>query len=74
MACIGGILLWVAFNMVKPTEIRQVWAHNRFHAGLMIYTALMVIFTNFLAGVLSAMVIYGLLHRFLDKPADPASA
>src|SRR5262245_3433388 len=70
MACIGGILMWVAFNMVKPTEIKQVWAHNRFHAGLMIYTALMVIFTNFLAGVLSAMVIYAVLYKFLDKPAE----
>ncbi len=74
MACIGGILVWVAFNMVKPTEIKQVWAHSWFHAGLMIYTALMVIFTNFLAGVLSAMVIYGLLYRFLDRPAKTASA
>jgi sulfate permease, SulP family len=73
MACIGGILMWVAINMVKPTEIKQVWAHNWFHAGLMTYTALMVIFTNFLAGVLSALVIYGLLYKFLDKPAKPAS-
>jgi sulfate permease, SulP family len=73
MACIGGILIWVAVNMVKPTEIKQVWAHNRFHASLMIYTALMVIFTNFLAGVLSAMVIYAVLYRCLDKPAEPAA-
>lgn len=68
MACIGGILLWVAFNMVKPTEIKQVFAHNWFHAGLMIYTAVMVIVTDFLTGVLSAMVLYGLLFKFLDKP------
>jgi MFS superfamily sulfate permease-like transporter len=74
MACIGGILMWVALNMVKPAEIKQVWAHNRFHAGLMVYTALMVIFTSFLTGVLSAMVIYGLLYRFLDKPAVRATA
>jgi sulfate permease, SulP family len=74
MACIGGILMWVALNMVKPAEIKQVWAHNRFHAGLMVYTALMVIFTSFLTGVLSAMVIYGSLYRFLDKPAVRATA
>jgi SulP family sulfate permease len=74
MACIGGILLWVAFNMVKPKEIAQVWAHNWFHAGLMIYTALMVIFTNFLAGVLSAMVIYAVLFKFLDRPAESKAA
>ena len=69
MACIGGILLWVAFNMVKPTEIKQVFAHNWFHASLMIYTAIMVIVFDFLTGVLSAMVIYGVLFKFLDKPA-----
>jgi len=73
MACIGGILMWVAFNMVKPVEIKQVWAHNRLHAGLMIYTALMVVFTSFLAGVLSAMVIYGVFHKYFDKPAEAAS-
>lgn len=75
MACIGGILLWVAFNMVKPTEIKQVWTHGWFHTALMIYTAVMVIFTNFLAGVLSAMVIYALLYKVLDKPRlSPAVA
>ena len=25
MACMGGILVWVAFNIVKPTEIKLVW-------------------------------------------------
>ena len=34
MACIGGILLFVAVNMVKPAEVREVWNHNRFHAAL----------------------------------------
>ena len=24
MACIGGILMFVAFNMVKPAEVKQV--------------------------------------------------
>jgi MFS superfamily sulfate permease-like transporter len=68
MACIGGILLWVSFNMVKPAEIRQVLRTNRFHTLLMVYTAVMVIVTDFLAGVLSAMAIYGALYRFLEKP------
>jgi len=67
MACIGGILMFVAMNMVKPAEVREVWNHNRFHAGLMIYTAIMVPATDFLIGVLSALVIYGLLYRFLDE-------
>jgi len=70
MACIGGILMWVAFNMVKPAEIKLVLAHNRLHAGLMIYTAVMVILFGFLTGVLSAMAIYGVLYKFFDTPAD----
>jgi MFS superfamily sulfate permease-like transporter len=71
MACIGGILLFVATGMVKPAEVRQVLAHNRFHIGLMCYTAVMVVVTDFLIGVLSALILYGLLYRFLDNPAEP---
>lgn len=68
MACIGGILIFVAVNMVKPAEIREVWRHNRFHAGLMVYTAVMVIVTDFLIGVLSALALYAVLYRFFDRP------
>jgi MFS superfamily sulfate permease-like transporter len=68
MACIGGILMYVATAMVKPAEVRQVFAHNNFHVGLMFYTAIMVVLTDFLTGVLSAIVIYGVLYRFFDKP------
>lgn len=69
MACIAGILLWVATNMVKPKEIKEVWKHNKFHASLMVYTAVMVPLTDFLTGVLSALIIYAVLVKFLDKPA-----
>jgi MFS superfamily sulfate permease-like transporter len=68
MACIGGILMFVAVNMVKPAEVREVWNHNRFQAGMMVYTAAMVPLTDFLIGVLSAMALYGVLYRFLDEP------
>jgi MFS superfamily sulfate permease-like transporter len=70
MACIGGILLYVATAMVKPAEVKQVLALNRFHVGLMVYTAVMVVLTDFLTGVLSAVVLWVLLGRFLDKPAE----
>lgn len=69
MACIGGILLWVASNMIKVSEIKEVFSHNKFHSGLMVYTAIMVPVTDFLTGVLSALVIYAVAYRFLDKPA-----
>jgi MFS superfamily sulfate permease-like transporter len=69
MACIGGILMYVAFNMVKKQEVLEVFAHNRFHIGLMVYTAVMVIATDFLTGVLSAIILYVVLYKFLDSPA-----
>lgn len=67
MACIGGILLYVSTAMVKMGEVKEVLAQNKFHIGLMAYTAVMVVVTDFLTGVLSAIVIYALLYRFLDK-------
>lgn len=72
MACIAGILLWVASNMVKPKEIQEVWAHSRFHAALMVYTAAMVPLTDFLTGVLSALIIYAVLYRFFELPVTQA--
>ncbi len=68
MACIGGVMLWVASNMMKVPEIKKVLAGNRFHAFLMIYTAILVPLTDFLTGVLSGMVIYALLRRFFEAP------
>ena len=64
MACIGGILLWVATNMIKVSEIKHVLTRGRFQSALMIYTAVMVPMTDFLTGVLSALIIYGLAHAF----------
>ena len=34
--------------MVKRAEVKQVLAHNWFHIALMLYTAVMVIVTDFL--------------------------
>ena len=72
MACIGGILMYVAFNMVKRDEVREVLRHNGFHIWLMVYTAIAVIVTDFLTGVLTAMLLYALLRGFLDSPAPAA--
>jgi SulP family sulfate permease len=69
MACIGGIMLWVASNMINVREVRRVLAANRFHSFLMLYTAVMVPATDFMTGVLSALVIYGLTRRFFEQPS-----
>lgn len=63
MACIGGILLWVATNMIKPKEIREVKGAGKFEFIMLVYTAIMVPVTDFLTGVLSAMIIYFVLVR-----------
>ncbi len=60
MACIGGILLYVAMNMVKPAEVHEVLEMGRGHVWLMLYTAATVIAFDFLRGVLSALVIYAI--------------
>ncbi len=69
LACIAGILLWVATNMVKKSEILEVWSHQgRFHTALMIYTAVMVPMTDFLTAVLSALIIFAIFSRFISSP------
>lgn len=73
MACIAGILLWVAGNMIKKAEILEILRHNRFHVGLMVYTAVMVPATDFLTGVLSALVIYAVFGRFFNQSSPVAT-
>lgn len=63
MACIGGILLWVASNMIKPAEVREVMSTGRFETFMMAYTAIMVPMTDFLTGVLSALILYYLCRK-----------
>ena len=67
MACIGGILLWVAYNMIKPKEMAEIRSESTFHFCLMIYTAVTVVFLGFLPGVLSAMAIFGITYFFIDR-------
>lgn len=63
MACIGGILLYVATNMVKVEELKQIFSmKSNIHLMLMIYTALMLPFFGFLTAVLSAIGIYIVLN------------
>jgi sulfate permease, SulP family len=74
MACIGGILLYVASGMVKKHEVHEVWAMtNKYHHFLMYYTAVMVPFFGFLTAVLSAIGIFvGLVY--LKKVDNPFTA
>lgn len=74
MACIGGILVWVASNMIKPAEIREVKRSGRFELAMMLYTAVMVPVTDFLTGVLSALIIYFVVNKFIPGKKEPSKA
>ncbi len=67
MACIGGILIYVAHGMVKMKEIKEVLASSRFHIALMIYTAIMVPVVGFMWAVVSAILIFVVLSAWLGK-------
>ncbi len=76
MACIGGLMLYIATGMVKIPEIKGILAEGRRETGMMVYTAIAVIFTDFLTGVLSAIVIHAIAKRFADRrvPAEAVAA
>ncbi|MGB8191721.1 MAG: SulP family inorganic anion transporter [Chitinophagaceae bacterium] len=67
MACIGGILLYVASGMVKAREVKEVMGMKKFHIALMAYTAVMVPVSGFMTAVVSAIVIYAIAYRWVDK-------
>ncbi|MBN9522793.1 SulP family inorganic anion transporter [bacterium] len=71
MACIAGILLWVAGNMIKPAEVREVWREGWFPAGLMLFTAVVVPLTDFLTGVLAALVLYAVAYPLVRRRPAP---
>ncbi|MDZ7933619.1 MAG: SulP family inorganic anion transporter [Emticicia sp.] len=73
MACIGGILVWVASNMIKPSEIKEIKHLGKFEFAMMLYTAVMVPLTDFLTGVLSALIIYFVVKYAFKKRAESDS-
>lgn len=70
MACIGGILVWVASNMIKFKEIKEIKHLGKFEFSMMVYTAVMVPLTDFLTGVLSALIIYFVVNKFFIKKSN----
>lgn len=68
MACIGGLLIYVAFNMVKPSEVQEVLESGKFHTFLMLFTAVMTIATDLMIAVGAATALYYLLKPFFLRP------
>jgi MFS superfamily sulfate permease-like transporter len=67
MACIAGILLWVSTNMIKWNEIKEILETGRRHTVVMIFTAVMVPMTDFLTGVISALILHAVLSLALNR-------
>ncbi len=63
MSCIGGIMMYVAYNMIKPAEVSLILSQGRLETLMMAYTAIMVVATNFVAGVGTAMILYAIASR-----------
>jgi len=74
MACIGGILVWVASNMIKVSEIKEIKHLGKFEFSMMAYTAVMVPLTDFLTGVLSALIIYFVVQYYFKRKTKNAKA
>jgi SulP family sulfate permease len=48
MASIGGILVLVASNIIKPSETEEIKHSGKFEFAMMLYTAVMIPMTDFL--------------------------
>lgn len=66
MACVGGLLLYVATNMVKKHELQVVWKSGKLNTFLMCYTAVMTVATDLCVAVLSACAIFYLLRLIVS--------
>ena len=53
--------------MIKRTEILELKEHGKFEFAMMVYTAVMVPLTDFLTGVLSALIIYFIVKYAFKK-------
>lgn len=58
MAYVGGLLMYVASNMVKRHELEVIYKSGKLHTFLMIYTAVMTVVTELCTAVLSACAIF----------------
>jgi len=67
MACIAGILLYVASAMIKFSEIKQVVSEGRVPAFVMISTAILVVTTDFLIGVLGGLFLHIVFSGLISK-------
>lgn len=67
VACLAGILIYIASGMIRKKEIRRIARLNNYHVVLMCYTAIAVPMIGFVPGILSAAVIYSICYHSFEK-------
>lgn len=67
MACVSGILFYVAIGMIKKREINSIVQLNNYHVVLMFYTMVTVPLLGFVAGILSALILFTICYRLFEK-------
>ncbi|MBX9692392.1 MAG: sulfate transporter, partial [Cyanobacteria bacterium] len=70
MAFVGGLLIYVASNMVKLHEVKLVYKSGFLHVALMIYTAVMTLLTDLSTAVVSGTILYHAI-KFLSAKFRP---
>jgi MFS superfamily sulfate permease-like transporter len=69
MAFVGGLLMYVASNMVKAHEVKLVIKSGVLHTFLMCYTAVITLLADLSVAVVSATVLYYCIKITLEKHA-----
>ncbi len=69
MAFVGGLLVYVASNMVKSHEVKLVLKSGVLHTFLMCYTAAITLLADLSVAVVSATVLYYCVRVVLEKHA-----
>ncbi len=67
MACLGGILVYVAVGMIKRREIRKIIEWNNYQIAVMWFTIVMVPLFGFMIGVLSALALHAACYRMFER-------
>lgn len=73
MAAIGGLLVFVAFNMVKPPEVKGVWAEGKLSVAVMAVTALMTVISDLFTAVGTGTALF-YLGRLIFRDTTPTTA
>lgn len=67
MAFVGGLLMYVASNMVKAHEVKLVFKSGHLHVFLMFYTAIITLLGDLSIAVVSGTVLYYVAKVSLEK-------